>query len=179
VYTTNSANILNQAMDIKREIDKAWECRSKQFADDCAAKIDRAIETEWDSSTGPPKPFELPEKPQMIENGGAAIHYWRLMIDLAEKLDAFDEQTEKSLNAFRDALRRYGVRATPPRDVKANAKTGAGSTSAGGPSGGEAWKGPAGTRVGRGTEGADASGGTASGNSKKAPKGAEGSGERQ
>ncbi|KAI9785529.1 MAG: hypothetical protein M1839_009270 [Geoglossum umbratile] len=173
------ANILSQALDIKREIDKAWECCTKQFGDDCAARIDKAIETEWDSSRGPPKPFELPEKPEMFENGGAAIHYWRLMVDLAEKLAAFDEQTEKSLNAFRDALKRYGVKATPPRDVNANTKTGAGSTSAGGPSGGEAGKWPAGTHVGRRTGGAGASGGTASGDPRKAPKGAEGPGERQ
>jgi hypothetical protein len=131
----NSANILNQAMDIKRQIDEASEYRSKEFADDCAEKIDKAIETVWDSSTGPPKPFELPEKPELLENGGAALHYWKLMVDLAEKLSAFDEQTEKSLNTFRNALKRYGIKATPPRDIKANTNVAEGS------SGGEPGKG--------------------------------------
>ncbi|KAI9774879.1 MAG: hypothetical protein M1840_000095 [Geoglossum simile] len=122
------ANILSQAMEIKRQIDDASEYRSKEFADDCATKIDKAIETVWDSSIGPPKPFELPEKPELFENGGAAVHYWKLMVDLAEKLSAFDEQTENSLNNFRNALKRYGIKATPPRDVKAGADAGEGSS---------------------------------------------------
>ena len=166
----NSANILNQAMEIKRQIDKTSEYRSKEFADDCAAKIDKAIETEWDSSAGPPEPFELPEKPELFENGGAAVVYWKLMLDLAEKLATFDEQTEKSLNTFRNALKRYGVKATPPRDVKANTEAAEGS------SGGEIGKGPAGAQVGRDAEGADAGRETASDAFKKVSEDVEGSG---
>ncbi|KAH0538379.1 hypothetical protein FGG08_005028 [Glutinoglossum americanum] len=125
--------VIHQAKDIKRRIDSETEGKTKGYADECAARIEMSLETKWDPSTGPPKPLELPERPSLLENGSMAIRYWNLMLDLSEKLTALDEQNAETLDTFRDALKRYGVEATPPRSLGANpagpAKAGVGKGS--------------------------------------------------
>ncbi|KAH0537997.1 hypothetical protein GP486_008805 [Trichoglossum hirsutum] len=123
-------------MDIRRSIDATTEVKNKVYADECAAKIERCLETKWDASAGPPAPLELPERPSVVENGSVAIRYWRLMLDLSEKLAAFDEQTAETLNTFRDALKRYGAEATPPRARGADAGLEMGAKDAGKETGG-------------------------------------------
>ncbi|KAI9859259.1 MAG: hypothetical protein M1813_007033 [Trichoglossum hirsutum] len=123
-------NIIAQAVEIRRSIDTISEVKSKSYADECASKIEKCLETKWDPSNGPPTLFELPEKPSVIENGSAAIRYWNLMLDVSEKIAAFDEQTEETLDTFREALKRYGVEATPPRALSANAEAEMGSKEA-------------------------------------------------
>jgi hypothetical protein len=134
-------------MDIKRRIDFVAEENPRRYADECAARLEKSLETKWDPSTGPPKPFELPEKPSLLENGSMAIRYWNLIVDVSEKLAAFDEQTAETLDTFREALKRYGVEATPPRDL--GPTTGPANAGLGGGTGKE----PSGARV-DGTENA-------------------------
>jgi hypothetical protein len=92
-----------------------------------------------------------------------AIRYWNLILDASEKLAAFDEQSEETLNTFREALKRYGVEATPPRAIGANAEPGTGLANAG--LGEGTVKEPSGARVGQGI--GDAADGRGSGDGER------------